>query len=56
MRRLGLSVRLGLVYIGMDYSENIVISRINWIFGHWLHYGRLVGVPFRGEDGQDEVR
>ena len=40
----------------MDCSENMVLSWRNWILGHWLHYGRLVGVPSRKEDGKDEGR
>ena len=38
--------------IFMDYSENMVLSRRNWFLGHWLHCGRIVGVPFRGNYGQ----
>ena len=40
----------------MDCSQNIDFSRLNCILGKWLHYGRLVMDPFRGEDGQDMGR
>ena len=43
-----------LVWIGMDCSENVALSWRNWLLGKWLHSGRLVGVPFRGENGRDE--
>ena len=42
-------------WIGIDCSENMVLSRRNWLLGHWLHYGRLVGVPLRAENGLDEL-
>ena len=34
----------------------MALSRRNFLLGHWLHYGRFVGVPFRGYYGRGKVR
>ena len=43
-----------LVWIGIDCSENMVLSEKLAFWGTDWAYGRLVGVSFRREDGRDE--
>ena len=41
-------------WIEIDCSENMVISRKNWLWGHWMNCRWRFGVPFRVAGGRDE--